>query len=264
MVQPLNQVSAEITKLYDEEAKFYDFQYADLKADIDMYIALAKEYGEPVLEVGCGTGRIMIPLAREGFKVTGIDITRSMLDIARRKVCVEKHPAQGRIEIIEADMRNFSLNRKYQMAFIPINSFLHLLTTSEQVSTLNSIGAHLKSGGVLVIDIFKPDLTRPQNVISHVFTKVNPVSGKVASKFVTQTFDFAKQTIQVHSFLDEMSDAGVVKRHVSAFELRYIFRYEMELLLEKTGFKVKEIYGDYDRSPFVSESKRMIFVAEKL
>ncbi len=264
MVVPSSQPSPEIVKVYDDESKSYDFQYSDLKADIEMYTSLAKEYGEPILELCCGTGRILIPLAREGFKITGLDITRSMLDIARRKVCVEKHPAQGRIELIEGDMRDFTINKKYQMAIIPINSFLHLLSTKDQVAALASVGKHLKPGGILVVDIFKPDLSRPQGVMSHVFTRVNPISGKVASKFVTQTFDFSKQTIQVHSFLDEIGDAGVIKRHVSAFELRYLFRYEMELLLEKTGYKTKQIFGDYDRSAFVSDSKRMIFVAEKL
>ncbi len=247
--------------IYDREASFYDEIY-DYVDDIPLYLEYAKSSGGLALECGVGTGRIAIPLAKAGISVVGIDVNERMLAMAREKLAKEPSDVQNRIRLLNADMRNFKLREKFSLGLIPFNTFLHMLSVEDQEATLTSIRQHLLPRGLLIISVFNPDLTRPQNVVR--LEAVRQVKDELIMRFYTQSFDFPSQTTTVQHFYDFVKPDGSVKRTVvSPLKLRYIFYDEMRHLLTRTGYETENVFGDEKKSPFQSNSRLMIFVARK-
>lgn len=147
------------TDEYAHIAEFYDLvpPYRT-RPDVEFYVQRARSAGGPVLEIGCGTGRVLIPTARAGVEVTGIDASPHMLDICRSRTAKETPDVQRRIQLVEADMRSFGLGRLFRLATIPFRPFQHLLTVEDQLSCLHTIRHHLVEDGLLIFDIFNPSL----------------------------------------------------------------------------------------------------------
>jgi len=122
--------------VFDRIARFYDYEQAGFVKDIPFYVEYAKNCGGDVLELACGTGRVLIPIAREGVKITGLDISKEMLDIARKKIERLDKRVKGNIEITQGDMRKFELKRKFSMIYIAFRSFQSLLTKQDQGACL--------------------------------------------------------------------------------------------------------------------------------
>lgn len=248
--------------LYEATARYYDLQYMDFPQDVDFYIDLAEVTGGPVLECMSGTGRILIPLAMAGFEVLGVDRSPAMLDECTRKIDLCDPDVQARIEIIQDDVRKFKTERRFKLIIVPFNSFLHLLETRDQESALSNIHEHMEEDGMLVIGIFNPDLSRPEGILRHKETILTD-EGEVVSRFETQTFDHAAQKTTVHFFFDISRQDKPMRRVTAMDTLRYLFHREMVELLQRTGFEVLEVYGDYKLSPFTKNSDLMIFLARR-
>jgi SAM-dependent methyltransferase len=139
-------------------AKYYDLLYGALDEDWPMWQTLTETTAGPILEVGCGTGRLLVPLAEAGHTLTGLDLSLVALDASRAKI--KATGLTRRVTLHQADMRNFDLPQKnFALAFIPLNTFLHNHTAEDQLSTLRAIQRHLQPAGRLIIDIFYPDPT---------------------------------------------------------------------------------------------------------
>ncbi|HBJ32505.1 MAG TPA: hypothetical protein DDY93_14190 [Dehalococcoidia bacterium] len=129
-----------------------------MPGDVEFYLEEIRRAGSPVLELGCGTGRLLEFIAREGFNVVGLDRAPSMLKIARAEVALLPPDVSALIEIVDGDMRAIALNRQFKLAIIPYRAFLHLLTVQDHRAALASIHEHLEDGGRLAFNIFDPDL----------------------------------------------------------------------------------------------------------
>src|ERR1051325_2503402 len=138
--------------------RFYDSCFPGLAGDVQFYVEEAQKAGSPVLELGCGTGRILLPIAEAGVSVVGLDLSPSMLEILRRKLARCSAETQARVQLVEGDMRTFSLEQRFNLAMIPYRAFLHLLTSKDQRQALTCIRDHLVENGRLVLNIFDPDL----------------------------------------------------------------------------------------------------------
>ena len=141
-------------KFYDPD--LYDATALGVPGDVDFFVELAREAaseGHPVLELACGTGRVAIPIAREGISVVGLDVSSAMLARAH-----EKSAGLESIRFVEANMSEFSLGESFGLVIIPARSFQHLLTVADQLSCLRCILDHLTLGGRLVINIFNPSI----------------------------------------------------------------------------------------------------------
>jgi SAM-dependent methyltransferase len=245
-------------------ACFYDLDFGQVDDDLLMIQQFAMRCGSPVLELACGTGRVLLPLARQGHQVTGVDISPQMLDIARRKVAAEN--LDDRITLVHQDMRELDLDTKFNLAFIAINSFSHLLTTDDQLAALARIRQHLNPGGLLLLDLFNPDLGRLldfQGRIALDKVMTDTQSGQQLIKFRVETVDLGKQIIDVTFIVDRLDDQGQVRRTLFPFSMRYLFRYELELLLRHAGFEVEAIYGSYNLEEFDGDSEQLIAVARR-
>lgn len=250
---------------FDTIARYYDLLYADRADDLEMWLELTDPVRGPILEVGCGTGRVLIPLAQEGRRVTGIDISEVALDATKAKIAAGGFEKLAQVCL--ADMQTLNLPQKnFSFAFIPINTFMHCLTTTQQRHTLSALHRHLQTGGTLVIDLYHPNpeaLLEADGRLLLTNQIVDDLTGNTVQWFVARHLEVDQQIQNVTFLLDEIGQDGILRRSTFSFPMRYLHRFELELLLHQTGFSVTEIYGDYDLSPFEAESPRMIFVAQK-
>ncbi len=248
---------------YEVMAKYYDVWYEDFTEDINFYRALAERTGGPILELMCGTGRVMVPLADAGFEVTGVDQSSAMLDILSTKVELIGGKVERNIDVIESDIRSFKTDTRFRLAFVPFNSFLHLLTHKDQIDALKNIAAHMVEDGVLSISVFNPRLDRPENLVRHRGTKVTS-KGEIISKFEAQTFDIGRMTTTVHFFYDISRQDREFRRVTTSMTIKLMTYGEMVEILDYCGFAVEAVYGDYSFSPYRKNSELMAFVARKL
>lgn len=246
-------------------ARHYDLLYGGFDEDLPMWEFLAEAAAGPLLEVGCGTGRLLLPLAQAGYTLTGLDLSQTALDTAQSKL--EAAGLTDQVTLHRADMRHFDLaDTSFALAFIPLNTFMHCHTVDDQLATLQTIHRHLRPEGQLVIDLFYPDPALLAEVDGRLYLEdelVADQSGRVVQWFWQHDIDLAEQMRHLTYILDEIDEAGQVRRVRLPFSLRFIYRYEMALLLKLSGFETETIYGNYDLSPFDSHSPRMIFVAHK-
>ena len=249
---------------FDIYARFYDPDLGDWDADLQMYEQFAARCGSPILELGCGTGRVLLPLARQGYRITGIDASAAMLDRARSKVAEED--LVGRATLLQQEMRELELAERFNLAFAALNSFAHLHTTDDQLAALARIRRHLHPGGLLILDLFNPDMARllePRGQVALAKVMTEPGTGHRLMRFDVEEVDLERQIVHTTYILDEIDAEGHVRRTLFPFSLRYLFRYELELLLRHAGFEIEAVYGSYDLDEFGGESEKMIAVARR-
>jgi SAM-dependent methyltransferase len=249
---------------YSIAAALYDYviPYAN-RPDVAFYVDEARAAAGPVLELGCGTGRVLIPTARAGIDITGLDASAAMLDICRARLEAEQLHAT----LIEADMRTFDLRRRFALVTIPFRPFQHLLTVEDQLACLETIRRHLAPQGRLIFDLFNPSIdmlaNHPLDVESgHEPEFATPDGRRVVRCYRTVAQDRFAQTGTHELLYDVTHPDGRQERLVHAFPLRYLFRFEVEHLLARAGFTVEHLYSDFSRAPFgATYPGDLIFVA---
>jgi SAM-dependent methyltransferase len=266
----------------DEAGGYQDYAFvADLydyfgpyreRPDVDFFVEAAQEAGGLVLEVGCGTGRVLIPTARAGSEITGLDLSAHMLAVCRERLAEEPAEVQERVQLVEGDMRDFNLGRKFALVTIPFRPFQHLTTVEDQIACLLTIHRHLEPGGKLILDLFNPSLealTRDdvgQEVDrGEAFLMPDGRQVRRTSKIVSR--DVNEQVTQVELIYYVTRPDGEEERLVHAFPMRWLYRFEAEHLLARSGFEVEALYEDYDKRPFGAGDalpRELIFVARKI
>ncbi|MFX1538190.1 MAG: class I SAM-dependent methyltransferase [Promethearchaeota archaeon] len=243
---------------YGIGAVFYDYQATGLNGDIQFYVEEAQKAGSPVLELGCGTGRILIPIAKADIDIVGLDYSPDMLSIARQKISKLIPETKKRIQLVEGDMRNFSFDQRFKLIMIPYRAFLHMMTPKDQRQALQCVHEHLTDDGRLVFNIFDPRL----DIIAAHFgslgsslKKVNEFTNPETKNRVvvwdTRQYDPELQKIDQYFIFEELNQEGtVVFKNYSHMTLRYVYRYEMQYLLELCGYEIEALYGDFQRGSF--------------
>ena len=248
---------------FDQWAGIYDWVFAEKLDDIPFYLEEAVSSGGPVLELGSGTGRISIPVAQCGIEIVGLESSTEMLKVAEAKSAALE--AGSRPTWVHGDMRDFSLGRKFALIIVPFRGFLSLVSVEEQRSCLSCVRDHLEPGGRLVFDIFVPDLdmlTDDGSTAFHHMDVLQPESGHNLVIWHQNRFDNHSQINNARSIIEEVDrDGEVIRKLYRDFQIRYIHRFEAQHLLELSGFRVEEMYGDFSRSPFDETSQEMVWVA---
>jgi SAM-dependent methyltransferase len=251
-------------------APFYDHvvPYRN-RPDVAFFVDAATKSNGLVLEIGCGTGRILIPTARAGVEIVGLDLSARMLAVCRERLRQEEETVQSRVELVEGDMRAFDLGKTFALITIPFRPFQHLLTVSDQLFCLASIRRHLIDGGTLVLDLFNPSLDMlgsPRTGMEYGDEPefITPEGDRVLRRHRTVACDRFEQVNQFELIYYVTHPDGVTERLVHAFPLRYIFRFEAEHLLARSGFEVEHVYANYEMAPYGSKYPgELIFVARK-
>ena len=239
------------------------------RPDMAFWVEAARESGGPVLEIGCGTGRVLIPIARAGIDIVGLDLSSHMLDICRQRLQSEPEAVQARAQLVQADMRDFELSRTFSLVTTPFRPFQHLTTVDDQLSCLACIHRHLAPGGKLILDIFNPSL--PYMTSDTVGKEmgdepefVMPDGRRIVRRNRTVSRDAFNQITYVELIYYVTHPDGRAERLVHSFPMRYLFRFEAEHLLVRSGFEVEDVYADFEKNPYGSTYPgELIFVAKK-
>jgi SAM-dependent methyltransferase len=241
-----------------DDGALYDVLHGDFDYGLDFYVDLAKRAAGPVLDIGCGTGRVMLPCLQAGVDIDGLDLFEPML--ARLRESAIRLGLSPRL--YRADMSDFRLPRQYQLAMIPFNAFTHNLTQERQIGCLERCREHLLPGGMLVFDGAFPGLHwigREQNERVLEGEKIDPRTGRTLRVFDTRSFDRVRQL--QHSITEVESvglDGTIELLQRSEFDTRWVYKDEMALLLRHTGYARWEIKGAFDGRALTQETDGMI------
>jgi SAM-dependent methyltransferase len=259
----LNDLSSDKLPSVFDDGDAYDLVLKDIPYGLDFYVALARAANGPVLDITCGTGRILLPCLEAGVDIEGLDLFEPMLKTLRAKATALGLSPR----LHQADMSDFSLPRRYALVMIPFNAFIHNMTQEAQIACLSGCRDHLLPGGQLVFDTFFPSLEIvgvPQNTRVLEGELPHPETGLPMRMYDTRSFDRVAQTQHSLNELELLAaDGSVQKVFRSEVSARYIYKHEMELLLRVAGFARWEIYGDFDRRPLAHENQAMIVSAWK-
>lgn len=236
-------------QLYDHVVPYRD------RPDVAFYVEQATRSGGPVLELGCGTGRILIPTARAGVEIVGLDAAESMLAVCQARLSDEPESVRSRVTLMGGDMRDFDLGQSFSLVTMPFRSFQHVLTVDEQLSCLSCVRQHLADGGLFVFDVFNPSLaalTSPDlgQEVSEEPEFTLPDGSRVTRRYRVTSRDYFHQTNAIELIYYVTCPDGGEERIVHGFLMRYVFRYELEHLLVRSGFKLRKLYSDFDRQPY--------------
>ncbi len=223
-----------------------------------------------MLEVGCGTGRVLIPTARAGVEITGLDLSPDMLAVCREHLKTEPKEVRSRVRLVEGDMRQFELKQTFKLVTLPFRPFQHLTKVEDQLACLDCIRRHLETGGKIILDIFNPSLKALANQPTGEEMAEEPGFSmpdgrQVVRRHKVASRDLANQIIHSELVYYITHPDGRKERLVQAFPMRYLFKFEGEHLLARAGFKVEQVYADYDKSPYGSKYPgELIFEARKV
>lgn len=249
---------------YDTFATYYDADIHNYSEDILLYREMARRTDGPVLELMSGSGRVILPLAQEGYHVTGVDLSQVLLDMAHERA-IEAGIADN-VSLLCDDVRTVELpTEAYGLVFIAINSFMHLTRTKDQLATLTNMYKALSRDGLMIIDLFNPDPCHLSNEDNRlILEREYDLDDRHIFKFVASESDMATQISTMTFFYDSLDEqSGQTSRQMVRFPMRWLYRYEMEHLLARAGFTLRSVYGSYDLDDYQSNSERIIFVASK-
>lgn len=250
---------------YAALVRYYDAETQDKEDDLQAYNALVRRFGGPVLDVGCGTGRVSFALAKQAVDITGIDLSETMLSRARTRA-EQEEIGQGKIEWRQEDITSLSLDQRFGLAIFAYNGFMHLLSQEKQVAALGQIAQHLKPGGGVVIDIANAvEMFRAEDSTSIFLERIfsDPETGDDVMQQSLAAVDRASQIMEVTWIYDRIDSSGVVHRNLVPLTLRYVIPAEMNLMMKMAGFDQIELCGDYDFSPFEEDSPRLLVIGVK-
>ncbi len=248
-------------------ARYYDAYFVGVPGDVAYYVAAARRAGSPVLELGCGTGRVLLPMARAGLSVVGLDLSADLLARAEAARCRLPAAARRRVDLVQGDMREFQLAARFPLAIIAYRSFQHLLTPIDQVQALACIRDHLTPGGCLALNVFDPVLEIARDGVHGPVRKdtdfLDPATGRLVTVYYQRQYLLDDQIMEQELVFEESDADGLtLSRTTTRLQLRYTGRFEMAYLLERAGFAVESLQGDFSGSPYAGHGEQ-VWVARR-
>ena len=246
-------------------ARYYDLSHDWLTDDIPFLLEQAAAASGPLLEVGCGSGRLLVPLARAGHTVLGIDNAPEMLGRAEARLAAEPPDVRARVQLVAADVKALRLpdpTSSFALAFFAYNTFMHL-DEAGAAAALRQLRALLRPGGVLLLDVDNPLALSaagddPDFALEDVLE--DETRGETVRQYTAYATVPGEQAVDV-TWLYE-SDAGNPPRSRARVRYHYFYPHQYDLLFGLTGFRLTAFHGDYDRRAFDEESERLIVVGE--
>ncbi|MBN1633210.1 MAG: class I SAM-dependent methyltransferase [Ignavibacteria bacterium] len=241
-------------------ARFYDLIYEKIDTDLskDVYLNEIRKTKGTILDAGAGTGSIFIEVFKEGADIYGLDVSKNMLDVLRKKL-----PGEHQNRILLKDIRKMNLGMEFDLIIAPFRVFQHILKTDEQINTLNNIYHHLKPGGKFIFDVFIPDLNILLNEIND-FTdfEFEYEKGEFIKRSFSSKCDLINQINNVEMKI-QWTEKGKTNIEVWNVPMRYFFRYELENLIKCSDLDLIDIYGDCIGKSLTNNSKNFIVVSQR-
>ena len=235
-----------------------------IATDVSRFLEIAAQVGGPILELCCGTGRVAIPLAQAGHRITGVDLSSQQLDQFRTHLLRQEAEVADRIEVVQQDCTLLDLpGKSYKLAIIAFNSLLILSDFQKQQLALQAVARHMEVGGTLVIDVLNPLLLdiHGDSFPRPFVTRINPRTGNTYTRFgMSGAFD-ADHCQRLYGWYDELDAEGRVYRRNFSWTWRPIFRHELQLMLQSAGFTVSSLQGGHQGEDYTASSHHMFFQA---
>jgi ubiquinone/menaquinone biosynthesis C-methylase UbiE len=256
---------------YDTYALVYDGEYQNCDDDIPFYLELAR--GKTTLELGCGTGRVAIPLAEAGCSIWALDISEAMLRQAQEKWASLASDTQERLHFIYGDMCRFSLEMRFDLIIVTFHSFMHLRAISDQLDALCCMRRHLSPQGRIVVNLYNPE----PGSLPHHSGGTAPMTREFACDhddpnteqrvFVSSatTYDPLEQLIHDERIYEHVDPDGLVtSKRIIKQTFRHFRPVEFEHLLARAGLATVEVFGGYEREPLDGHSVEIVWVARAM
>jgi SAM-dependent methyltransferase len=258
-----------MTADYDAIADIYDIRARANPAATpchDFYVDFCSSIGGPVVELGVGTGRIAVDIARRGVQVVGVDISPKMLELCRLRMACEN--VQENIELLQADVREFELGRQVPCVIFPFRTIGHLLQRSDRLKLFRSVHSHLVPGGHFVFDhyVFDEHWARAHDSLPNLIS-ISPIVENGGSLYIwdTYVYDLENGVLRCSVTSERTSSSGEVifRRHHDAFTFSWVPPEEVPELASETGFQVEAVYGSFGRAPYTQSSADQVWVLRK-
>lgn len=252
-----------MSAFYTAVARFYDAETGDKTDDLALYSRLARAHPGAILDVGCGTGRVLIHLANAGHRIHGIENDAAMLERLEAKVQSQPH-LRERLSFVRADAQTVGFDRQFSLILLSYNALMHFKTQASQLALLANLRSCLAAGGALVIDL--PNAApayadENSDALTWERNFLDPASGHLVMLQSVSWLDRAAQLLSVDWIYDEIDGDGGLRRLIASHELRYFFLAELRLLLDLCRFQVDAVHGDHEGGKYDDESERMIVFA---
>lgn len=249
---------------YANISELYDLEHQEFDQDVQLLVNFAQVVGDPILEMGCGSGRILLPIAEQGFRITGLDSSLPMLD--RASLAAERSGLRDLVTLHRGDMRDAdeAPGGPFGLVIFSLNGLMHLTTPQAQRDALASARKALDPRGQLLIDMMNPSIGQLQELANgpHLEGSWTLADGTIVDKWSHRKSGTDPQIIDTLLWYDHVAPDGAFSRVRSSFELRYVHPSELLLMLELSGFVEPMLYGSYDLDPFEPDSERLIVTAE--
>lgn len=239
--------------IYGARAALYDLQYAAYRDDLPFYTRLAHDQGGAVLELGAGTGRVTETLLQAGHEVVAVELSAAMLQRANERLA-----GRSGYSLVQADMRNVRIGRRFDLVIAPFNTLMHAFTLDDQDNTLTSVVEHLNPGGVFAFDLYQPNLGA-MGVVRRESEWANLAPN--TDLFLVQEHDADSQVLTSHYYLDERDADGTLRRSTATLRQRYFRRFELERALRQAGLGRVQFFGGFDKCRLEAASPHMIGLA---
>lgn len=253
---------------YSVTAKYYDSAYAakqDL-VDLPFYLELAERIGGPILEVACGTGRVLLPIARKGIEIHGVDNSRPMLEILKNHLTSEAHEVREKVTLHEGDMRDFRLGKQFPLIIIPFRPMQHMHTVEDQVNALTTAALHLSEDGILAFDVFYPKFDAITSKLGEEVMEFEWSSGhgKVVRRYFRKESVDKINQIFYFTFIYRTLRAGkLILQETEAFQLSYFTYPHLRALFLLAGLEPVAEYGSFAKAPLENNAEQMIFLLRR-
>lgn len=255
---------------YTNTAEFYDKDdRVKTKDEIKFYSEILRNFGGEVLELGCGTGRLTILLAKSGIKITGLDISESMLSVFREKIKSLNYITTKNISLVHANMVDFIIEKKFNYIFIPFSGFQALTDDTDILTCLLNVYRHLTTDGIFILHVFNPAITLDENwehkdERADIILKGEDGTINFKRTYVNKKNLVNEQVVFTDWFFYTYNEGQLENSFVEHFKLKYYYENELQNLLETTGFEIINRYGYYDKRKITDEgATEMIFVCKK-
>jgi SAM-dependent methyltransferase len=247
------------TSGYEGVGEFYDL-FAD-NSDVPFYLEYARRMGSPILELAAGTGRVALSLAQEGFEVVALEKSQSMIAQARKKVALLAKDVIDRVRLVEGSMEKFSLGRKFALIIVP-NSFGHLLTFEDQVSTIRCVKEHLSDEGIFILDLYPGELQYEHATFEDPLATLP--DGRRVIRFGTIESDFQKKLMHLKLRYTVQDTDGVVLKIINVVSsAALIFKEDADRLIQLSGLQIEDEFGDFEKNPYTHDSGRRVFILKR-
>jgi SAM-dependent methyltransferase len=247
-------------------AEYYDGAYA-VKGldDLPFYSALAKRIGGPVLEIACGTGRVLLPIAREGIEIHGVDNSPAMLNVLRKHLQREPEQVRKKVSVSGGDMRNFRLGKKYRLVTMPFRPMQHMHALHDQIDALKTAALHLEEDGVLAFDVFYPryDMTFSsigEEILEMEWPLATDPAKIVRRYFRKESVDKINQSFSITFIFRTYQGDRLLKEETEPLKMSYYTYPHLQALFQLAGLESVEEYGSFAQTPLDNDSTEMIFV----